>query len=351
MFKFSTFSLTNIILTVSLIYLVFASVFVLTSITSSLFPNYFIYLVSALVLFILFSKVDFDIYLLLTKHLYVLSIVLLVLPLVIGQVTRGTIRWIPLGVIRIQPSELVRPFLLLYFANYLTQKELNFKRLLKAFGILLLPLLLIVIQPSLGVAVLTAAGFFGTLLASSVNKKYILAGFVAILVISPLLFLMLQPYQKQRITSFLDPQNDPYGSGYNSIQSMIAVGSGKLIGRGLGKGVQTQLEFLPEKHTDFIFAAIAEEMGFLGTSLVLLGLLGILWSLIVIIENPSSPAARSYVTGVFFVFIAETIIHIGMNMGLLPITGIPLPFVSAGGSALIGSTMSLAIAVKAYRGN
>jgi rod shape determining protein RodA len=231
----------------------------------------------------------------------------------------------------------------------LTQKELNFRRLLKLIFLFFVPFILILIQPSLGVAVLTSVGFLGVLLASSIEKKYFLVGILVFLLTVPGLWFILQPYQKTRIVTFLNPENDPQGAGYNSIQSMISVGSGKLFGRGLGEGVQTQLEFLPEKHTDFIFAAISEELGFMGSSLVLLGLFAVFLVLIHIIGHAVDPVARAYVSGVFLVLFAQTIVHVGMNMGLFPITGIPLPFVSAGGSALLGTTIAIAIVMKAKK--
>ena len=160
---------------------------------------------------------------------------------------------------------------------------------------------------------------------------------------------MLAPYQKQRVMSFLDPQSDRYGAGYNSIQSMIAVGSGRWSGRGLGEGVQTQLAFLPEKHTDFIFASIAEEMGFTGNILLILGFFVFFWILTKYLEKAKNPTARAYISGLFLVLFAESFVHIGMNIGMLPITGVPLPFVSAGGSALLGTTMSVAIAMNAKK--
>jgi rod shape determining protein RodA len=221
--------------------------------------------------------------------------------------------------------------------------------LLISFLIIGLPFFLIVVQPSLGVAILTAAGFFGALLASNIAKKYIAIGILIGLLLIPVFWLFLADYQKDRVTAFLNPTADRLGAGYNSVQSMIAVGSGKLLGRGLGKGVQTQLAFLPEKHTDFIFAATAEELGFIGSMLLLCGLFIVLLSLIHIVENSRNKTARAYVSAVFFVMLLEIMIHVGMNLGIFPITGVPLPFISAGGSSLIGSSISVAIALAAKK--
>ncbi|MFV1917489.1 MAG: FtsW/RodA/SpoVE family cell cycle protein, partial [Patescibacteria group bacterium] len=232
-------------------------------------------------------------------------------------------------------------------ANFLTTSKLDYKKIIIIFVLLFLPFFLILVQPCLGVAVLTLVGFLGVLLASPIKKKYLLAGLGIILVFIPLFWLTLAPYQRSRVTSFLDPTADPLGAGYNSIQAMISVGSGEISGRGLGEGVQTQLKFLPEKHTDFIFAAVAEELGLVGASLIILGLFILLWRLTKIIERPKNPAARAYVAGLFFAIFTESVIHIGMNVGLLPITGVPLPLVSAGGSSLVATMTGLAIAVNA----
>ena len=336
-------SRTDLILLSAILFLTAFGVIALRSLAPSLFPLYFVYVVLALIAFVVFSLVDFEILSLFSKHLYIFSILLLLTPLFIGQVTRGAIRWIPIGPITIQPAEIVRPFLIIFFANYLTKEKITIRRLIKALLLLGLPTFLILIQPSLGVSALTVLGFIGVFLASDINKKSLLFTALAIIVLLPLSWQILAPYQKDRVISFIDPGSDPYGSGYNSLQAMISVGSGKLVGRGLGKGVQTQLAFLPERHTDFIFASIAEEMGFIGAGLIILASFVVFWRISRVISEPRSIAARAFVAGIFLTLFSQTFIHIGMNMGLLPITGIPLPLVSAGGSSLVATCVSLAI--------
>jgi rod shape determining protein RodA len=321
------------------------SVIVLRSIAPSLFPLYYVYLVFSILAFFFFLRIDFEVVSLFSKHLYVGSIIFLLLPLLIGQVTRGTVRWIPLGPLSIQPAEIARPFLLVFFANYLTEKSLDRKRIFKALLLLALPVFLILVQPSFGVAFLTALGFIGVLIASGLDKRYLLTGVSITLMLAPLIWLLLAPYQRERITSFFDPNQDPFGAGYNSIQSMVSVGSGMLSGRGLGKGVQTQLAFLPERHTDFIFASISEEMGFIGSLIIVLGLFLVFWRLIKIIESARSFSARAFVSGFFIVLFVESMVHIGMNLGLLPITGVPLPLVSAGGSSLLATMIGFGLAL------
>lgn len=326
-------------------FLILTSTVILNSIAKFIFPTYFLYLFLGILFFFIFSLFDFEVLSLFSKFLYISSIVLLLLPLLIGQVTRGAVRWIPLGPLTIQPAEIVRPFLLIFFATFLTSATVTFKRLIKALFLLALPVALILIQPSLGVSVLTTVGFLGILLASAFSKRYILLGAIFFLLAVPVFFYLLAPYQKQRLLTFIEPSKDPRGAGYNSIQSMISVGSGKFLGRGLGEGVQTQLAFLPERQTDFVFASIAEELGFVGAILILSALFLLVLRLLYILENAGGVSERAYLSGFVLIVLAQILIHIGMNMGLLPITGIPLPLVSAGGSSFLGTMIGLGIAI------
>jgi len=349
MFKRLNFKFPESAIISSVFLLIVISNFVLHSISKNLFPGYYLYVVTALIIFYIFLKIDFEVLLAFSKHLYFLGILFLIITLIIGQVTRGSIRWIPLGSIAFQPSEIFRSFILLYIAKYATEKEINAKRFFKLIIYVVIPFLLILIQPSLGVALITGVGFLGIILATSIDKKLLIYGFMILIFTIPFSWFLLEPYQQQRVRTFLNPYNDPLGAGYNSIQSTISVGSGKIFGRGLGQGIQTQLAYLPEKHTDFIFAAISEELGFLGASLTLISFLVIFLFMVKIIDNPRNITARVFVSGVFFIFLSQTFIHIGMNMGIVPITGLPLPFVSAGGSALVGSFILMAIAIKAKK--
>lgn len=331
------------LLAIPIFLLLIFSFFILNSVSPNLFPSYYWYFGLGIVMFLFFALFDFEIVSAFSLYFYVISIILLVTTIVIGQVTRGTVRWIPIGSFSLQPSEIVRPFLLIFFANFLSAKKLTFKRLVQALALMALPLVLILIQPSLGVTALTAIGFLGIFLASELNKKYFLFLGLITLILVPLIFIFLAPYQKTRITAFLDPTSDPLGVGYNAIQSTISVGSGKLLGRGLGKGVGTQLSFLPERHTDFIFASVAEEMGFVGAVVLLLLTTLLLYKIITFTENAINIPARMFLGGLFLTLFAQTVIHVGMNMGLLPITGVPYPLVSAGGSSLLATLTSLGI--------
>jgi rod shape determining protein RodA len=330
--------------------LVVFSFFVLHAIAPFLFPAYYLYYVVGFIVFVFFLQLDFEVVSAFSWHFYIGSILFLILPLIIGKVTRGTIRWIPIGSLSIQPSEIVRPFLFVFFANYLTEGTINWQKLVKTALLFLLPVFLIYIQPSLGVAILTSVGVLGILLATRMKKRYFLFGGLILLVLIPLVYTFLAPYQKARIQLFLSPGSDPYGAGYNSVQTVIAVGSGKLFGRGLGKGVETQLAFLPERQTDFIFASAAEEMGLVGAVILLVISFFILSRLARLVEHAKSPAGRAFVTGLFLTLFTQTCIHVGMNVGLLPITGVPLPLVSAGGSSFLGTLMGLSIALGVEKG-
>lgn len=348
MWKLQKISLDTIFV-LGILFLILISLTILHSIAPSLFPLYYFYLMVAILAFVFFFKVGFEVVSLFTKHLYILSVFLLILPLLIGQVTRGAVRWIPLGPLSIQPAEIVRPFLLVFFANYLTSGRVTLEKLVKSLMLLALPLFLIIIQPSLGVGIITAAGFVGVFLATDFDKKYFLLALLIFALMIPVGWRLIAPYQKTRIISFLNPMVDPLGTGYNSIQSMISVGSGKVFGRGLGRGVQTQLAFLPERHTDFVFASISEELGLVGGLLTVVALFVLFWRLVDIVDKATSSAAMAFVSGLFLTLFLETVVHIGMNVGILPITGIPLPLVSAGGSSLVATMMGLGIAMGARK--
>lgn len=343
------FFLNNIWISFSILFLLVISIFILNSIAPSLFPSYFAYIVVSIFAFWFFSQIGFDIVSLFSRYTYITSILLLLLTLAIGKVTRGTLRFIPLGPLSFQPAEIVRPFLLVFFANYLAGGVITLKKIIIAILLLLLPVFLIIIQPSLGVSILTVVGFFGVLLSSNFNKKYIFIGIGVVILLLPLFWKIMAPYQKQRVAAFINPSADLSGAGYNSLQSRIAAGSGKIFGRGLGRGIQTQLLFLPEKQTDFIFAATGEELGFFGTSLLLIATFVILFSLTKYMESAVNPAARAYLSGFFLTYLLQVFIHVGMNLGMLPVTGLPFPLVSAGGSSLLATMIGLGIAIGAKK--
>lgn len=327
------------------------SVVMLNSVAPHLFPQYYLFIILGLLFFYLFASIDFEVYIAFSLILFILSIILLFLPIGIGEVTRGVVRWIPIGSFTLQPAEIVRPFILIFFATRLATKyeEISVKKLTKVSILFLLPFALIFLQPSFGVAMVTLVGYVGVLLAVNFRKQLLLYVPILGMLAMPAVWFLLAPYQKQRILSVLSPDPDPLNTGYNSIQALISVGSGMLSGRGLGSGVQTQLSFLPERHTDFIFAAISEELGFIGSSVVILLIFFLLYRVIVSLQFSQGLVGRAFIAGVFLSLLAQITVHIGMNVGLLPITGLPLPLVSAGGSSFLGTCIMLGMVISAKK--
>ncbi|MBI1864038.1 FtsW/RodA/SpoVE family cell cycle protein [Candidatus Woesebacteria bacterium] len=318
--------------------LIILSIITLRAIYPSIFPNYFLYIIISIVAFICFSRLDFEILEVFYKHFYVISVVLLIITLLIGQATRGVVRWIPLGPINFQPTEIARPFLLLFFAKFLSEQRITIKRFILALILFAIPFLLIWFQPSLGVAVVTTIGIIGITLTTGIEKRIILISIITVVALLPIIWQLLRPYQKTRIIDLLN--SGKREANYNSLQSMISVGSGEINGRGLGKGAETQLYFLPERHTDFIFASISEELGTVGSMLVILTSFYLLYQIIIISESTKNIVARTFAIGIFMTLFMQTFVHIGMNMGLTPVTGLPLPLVSAGGSSLVATMAS-----------
>ncbi|GHE80091.1 rod shape-determining protein RodA [Thalassotalea profundi] len=270
--------------------------------------------------------------------MFIMGILLLVAVLLFGHIGKGARRWINLGVFMFQPSEVMKLIVPVMIAWYVSQKNLPVRILnvFIAFILLLIPTLLIARQPDLGTSLLIASsGIFVIFLAGSSWK---LIGSCAVLAsaFAPILWMFLmKPYQKQRVLTFLNPEQDPLGSGYHIIQSKIAIGSGGLHGKGWLQGTQSQLEFLPERHTDFIFAVFSEEFGLIGVSVLLLVYLTIvmrgLW-IAVHAQQAFTKLLAGSLTLTFFVYV---FVNIGMVSGLLPVVGVPLPLVSYGGTSMV----------------
>lgn len=274
---------------------------------------------------------------------YVFIIVLLVVVLILGIETRGSVRWLPLGFFNIQPSELAKPVLILFLALFWEKRLPNWQNIAKSLLWTLPCILLIFKQPDLGSSLTVLAIWVGVLFAAKISYRKVLLILVITLVLSPIFWLSLHEYQRQRISSFLSPQNDPLGLGYNLIQSTIAVGSGQLTGRGLGQGTQSRLQFLPEFRTDFIFASIGEEMGFVGSLIIIFLYVYIISYSLKIAQQSSDNFGVFIVFGAVSMILFQSFVNIGMNVGLLPITGITLPLISYGGSSLIATLISLGL--------
>lgn len=318
---------------------------ILFSVEERLFPLQFFYIFLGLLVFFLVSRLDDLILRALSPVFYSVVALLLVLTFLLGVLSNGSIRWLPIGPLTIQPSEFAKPVIVLLTA-FLLERRGKYGLYISVFPFLLF-LALVFIQPDFGTAIILGFAWFGTLLGSKVSFRSIF-GIVFLGILSlPILWLTLAPYQRERVLSFISP-TDSLGASYQSLQAMIASGSGGVFGRGLGQGSQTQLAFLPEHHTDFVFAAIGEELGFLGMSLVVLGFFVIFFRIISFMDYKeglrSDAKFRSgVISGIFFYLFVQVFINIGMNLGILPIAGIPLPLVSAGGSALVSSMAAFGI--------
>ncbi|NCN50920.1 MAG: FtsW/RodA/SpoVE family cell cycle protein [Candidatus Pacebacteria bacterium] len=277
---------------------------------------------------------------------YILTVLLLILTLVISLQTRNTARWINIGgLFALQASQLAVPLVGLYMSTLLAKsRELTFKNIATWLIVVGIPAVLILIEPDLGTTIVYLACMATAGLFLHIKTKHIIVLGGVVLVTTLIAWTMvLKPYQKQRITSFLDPQADISGASYNSNQAMIAVGSGKFLGRGLGQGIQSHLRFLPERQTDFIFASIAEEFGFLGSALIILVYFALILFLLRTARTTQFASTQFYIYMVAAQILLQTFVNIGMNMGVLPITGITLPLLSYGGSSVITLAATLGL--------
>ncbi len=280
--------------------------------------------------------------------IYFANILLLVAVLVLGKSTLGAKRWIGIGALRLQPSEFMKLSMVICLAKYFetdrTVSGYGIRDLLLPTVLVGVPSLLIMAQPDLGTAMIIMLTFGSMMLFVKIRPQTLLIiGLIAALALPAVYKFALKPYQKQRIVSFIDPGSDPKGSGYNSIQSMVAVGSGKILGKGYRKGTQSQLNFLPEHHTDFIFSVFSEEHGFVGGVILITLYLVFLHNGLQVAYQSNDKFALLLCLGIVFIFFWHFAVNIGMVTGLLPIVGVPLPFLSYGGSALITATLGVAV--------
>ena len=280
-----------------------------------------------------------------TPYIYVIGVLLLVAVLIMGQIGKGAQRWLDFGLFRFQPSEIMKLAIPLMVSWYLSEYPLppDGKRLLIAMMIIAIPFILIAKQPDLGTSLLVAgAGFFALLFAGLSWK--ILTGFGILGAASaPVAWYLMHDYQRQRVLTFLDPEQDPLGSGYHIIQSKIAIGSGGLYGKGWLNGTQSQLDFLPERSTDFIFSAYAEEFGFIGVLVLLAIYLFILSRGLLIAVQAQDTFTRLLAGSLTMTFFIYVFVNIGMVTGLLPVVGLPLPLVSYGGTSIVTLMASFGI--------
>jgi len=279
--------------------------------------------------------------------LYWTTVSLLITVLILGTNICGATRWINLGLFYFQPTELAKLSILIvtaYFLSNLSQ-NLRWKELGKLIFLVAIPVFFIMIQPDLGSGMNILLLVGGMVLYKGLDSRVFWTVFISSLFILPQSWFFLKDYQKKRILTFLNPESDPLGAGYNLLQSKIAIGSGGLWGKGFLGSTQSQLRFLPEKHTDFVFAVFGEEWGFIG-SLLLISLFCLLLNQFInVIKGSKDDFGKFLVTGIFFYFFWQVVINISMVLGLIPIVGLPLPLLSYGGSSTVMSFCLLGIAL------
>ena len=297
--------------------------------------------------FIVMAKFNYKSIIKYSSIFYWLNLLALVLVLLIGKRIYGSRRWLDLAVFNYQPSESMKFFLIIFMAGFLARHKLEnfaFKDLLKPGLILGIPFLLTAKQPDLGTAMLLLAIPSSMILFLKVQRKVLITvGLILAFSLPAAWNYALKPYQKNRILNFLNPERDPRGTGYNSIQAKIAIGSGQILGRGFQQGSQNQLQFLPERHSDFIFCVLSEEYGFIGGMITLAAFLILLFIILNIARDCGDRAGAIICVGVAAFIFWHLSINIGMVAGLLPIVGVPLPLLSYGGSSMVTFMSSLGI--------
>lgn len=325
------------------LFLISIGILVIYSSSKELAVQQFIYTIIGMIFFFLISQLDLFSFRKFILPLFFSTAALLIIVLIVGIETRGSIRWIPLGFFNVQPSEFAKVVLILFLAQFWTKNIPSWVNIFKSLLWISPILFLIFKQPDLGSTLTLVAIWIGMLFTSQIALKKIVVLTLIALIVIPSSWFFLHDYQKQRIVGFLNPGSDPLGRGYNLIQSTIAVGSGQLWGRGLGRGTQSRLQFLPEFRTDFIFASIAEELGFLGNVIILALYLYLLTYCLLIAYRTLDRFNFLTVIGVFSMILFQIFINIGMNLGILPITGITLPLISYGGSSSVVTLICLGL--------
>lgn len=296
---------------------------------------------------IFFAATNYQNFKLQSTPIYFLTLLVLIGVLIFGKNVRGTAGWIGIGTFHIQPVEIAKLSLIIFLASFISQKKMELGETGRLIASLILSgimIFFVIKQPDFGSAMVLVGIWIGMTLVSGISTKKIIAIIISIILISITGWFFMQPYQKDRILSLVNPSAvDLRGAGYNVNQSMIAVGSGGLTGKGIGHGSQSQLNFLPEKHTDFIFASIAEELGLLG-ALFVVGLFGVMFYRMRLIAMSAPDNFGFLITvGIMLMFFVQVFENIGMNIGIMPVTGIPLPLLSYGGSSLIVVMVSIGI--------
>ena len=277
--------------------------------------------------------------------IYGVGLILLIAVLVVGDEGKGAQRWLDLGIVRFQPSELMKIAVPLLVAAYIAERPLppSFLRITMCLMMVFIPSVLVSKQPDLGTSLLIASSGLIVIFLSGVSWRFIIGLLIAAASALPILWYAMHAYQKQRVLTFLNPESDPLGAGYHIIQSKIAIGSGGLFGRGWLEGTQSNLAFLPERSTDFIFSVIGEEFGLLGVGMLLLLYLSIAGRGLYIASQAQSSFARLLAGSISLTFLVGVMVNVGMVTGLLPVVGVPLPLVSYGGTSMVTLLASFGI--------
>lgn len=323
--------------------------------TDPFFTRQIIWLVFSLIIFFIFSSFNYRFLKrpIVTASIYSVTVFVLLFMYVIGSVFQGAQSWLNFGLFAIQPSEFAKLALIIVLAKYFSRRHVEIAHVKHIFisGLYaFIVFALVFFQPDFGSAIIIFALWLFMILVSGVSKRHLaLVFFLALIGFMGAWQFLFNDYQRERVVSFLHPLADIQGSGYNAYQSTIAVGSGGWLGKGIGYGTQSRLKFLPEYQTDFIFAAFAEEWGFVGVFVMFFLFAILIWRIIHLSSHMSSNFESLFGVGLASLFVSHFVVHIGMNVGLLPVTGLTLPFVSYGGSHLLASFLGLGILIGMYR--
>ncbi|MEO5635436.1 MAG: rod shape-determining protein RodA [Candidatus Paceibacterota bacterium] len=319
------------------------------------FNKQIIWVSIGIIIFLTFSFIDFR-FLKQTNvlvFLYLANCFILLLLFVLGHVSHGAKSWFSFGFFSFQPVDTMKLILLLILAKYFSRRHVEIRDIKHIFisgSYALLPLILVVLQPDFGSAMIILAIWLGMVLVSGISKMHLLLVFVSgAIIFTTFWFFVFAPYQKARVMNFINPLADIHGTGYNAFQSTIAVGSGELTGKGLGFGTQSRLKFLPQPQADFVFAAFAEEWGFIGAMIIILLYGLVIWRILYSATLGAYNFEILFGLGVAIFFISHIFVNISMNLGLMPVTGIPLPFMSYGGSHLVVEFAALGILMSLKR--
>lgn len=345
-FLYNIISLNRIDFSVFLpaVLLVVISLATFFSLDPTIFRQQLTFFVVSIIFYFLFLNINYKVLGFYAKYLYIGMLVLLTALFLIGIEAKGAVRWIDVFGVRLQFSEIIKPFFIIVLAHYLSiNDKVTFGKFIKSLLILSPIFFLTLKQPDLGNAIIYFLTTIGILIVYGFPVRYFVALLASIIIPFPFIFNFLHDYQRARLLTFFSPTGDPLGSSYNAIQSLISIGSGGFFGKGFGQATQSILKFLPERHTDFIFATITESLGFVGGA-VIVGLFGFfLYRIYFASRVVHDKFSYLVVMGFYFLFLVHIFLNIGMNIGIVPIVGITLPFISYGGSSLLTSFITIGI--------